>query len=298
MAGFDWGDLRYFLAVARTGRLTAAARQLRVDHATVARRLAALESALGAKLFERTPQGYRLTGAGERMMATAETMETRAMAIEGEIAGIDMAVSGTVRLGAPDGFGTYFLARRLPALLERHPQLVVQLVPLPRAFSLAKREADLVVAIDLPERSRLSVEHLTDYTLGLYASPDYLKAHPPIRSAADLERHRVVTYVPDLLYSEALDYLGEFAIPETQRFECASVIGQMEAVIAGAGVGVLHDYAAAGHPSLRQVLPVRARRAYWLAGHREVQGLARIACVRDFIVEAVAAERRMFVFGS
>lgn len=297
MAGFDWGDLRFFLAIARTGRLTVAARQLRVDHATVGRRLSALEVALKTRLFERTSQGYRLTEQGERMLAAVEAMETKAIEVETTIAGTDRALSGTVRIGAPDGFGTYFLARRLSALLERQPQLTVQLVPLPRVFSLAKREADLVIAIDVPDRSRLKVEHLSDYTLGLYASRAYLKHHAPIKSLDDLKGHRIVTYVPDLLYSEELDYLDELDIPQTMRFECASVIGQMEAVLAGVGVGVLHDYAASSHRELREVLPVRARRAYWIVAHRDVASIARVAYVKDFIVDAVAAERGMFLKG-
>ena len=114
---FDWSDLTFFLAVARAGRLTAAAARLKVEHSTVSRRIGALEEALGAKLFDRRPHGYGLTAAGERLMAAAEGMETLALAAQGEIGGADLGVAGTVRIGAPDGFGTFFLApasRRWP----------------------------------------------------------------------------------------------------------------------------------------------------------------------------------------
>lgn len=294
MNRFDWGDLRFFLAIARTGRLTAAARKLRVDHATVSRRIQALEGALQVKLLEHHPQGYRLTEPGERLMAAAEAIEATADGIESAIAGMDAALSGTVRIGAPDGFGTYFLARRLTPLLAQHPHLTVQLVPLPRVFSLPKREADIVVAIDRPDTSRLNVQLLSDYTLGLYASKDYLATHPPITSTADLHEHRIVTYVPDLLFSDALDYLGEFNVPDTLRFECASVIGQMEAVKAGVGIGALHDFVAHRDPDLRQVLANKVKRAYWILTHYDVKNVARVNYLRDFIIRAVAAEQFVF----
>lgn len=294
MNRFDWGDLRFFLAIARTGRLTAAARKLRVDHATVSRRIQALEGALQVKLLEHHPQGYRLTEPGERLMAAAEAIEATADGIESAIAGMDAALSGTVRIGAPDGFGTYFLARRLTPLLAQHPHLTVQLVPLPRVFSLPKREADIVVAIDRPDTSRLNVQLLSDYTLGLYASKDYLATHPPITSTADLHEHRIVTYVPDLLFSDALDYLGEFNVPDTLRFECASVIGQMEAVKAGVGIGALHDFVAHRDPDLRQVLANKVKRAYWILTHYDVKNVARVNYLRDFIITAVAAEQFVF----
>jgi DNA-binding transcriptional LysR family regulator len=108
----DWDDLRYFLAVARSGRLTTAARKLGVDGATCSRRIAALEAALASKLFERRPQGSSLTSDGERLVAIAEAMESQALAAQGEVGGMDRALSGTVRLGAPDGFSAYFLAPR------------------------------------------------------------------------------------------------------------------------------------------------------------------------------------------
>src|SRR5918996_1671500 len=102
VSAFDWDDLRFFLAVARAGRLTVAARRLEADHTTVSRRISALEGALKAKLFERRPQGYALTEHGERLFAKAETMETQALAVSSEIGGADLALSGTVRLGTPD----------------------------------------------------------------------------------------------------------------------------------------------------------------------------------------------------
>lgn len=141
----------------------------------------------------------------EQLMVAAEAMETTAIGVESAISGTDSALSGTVRIGAPDGFGTYFLARRLGQLLVRQPHVTVQLVPLPQVFSLAKRGADIVITIDRPDTSRLSVQLLSEYTLGLYASRDYVAKHPQIADVGDLRDHRIISYVPDLLFSDALD---------------------------------------------------------------------------------------------
>ena len=136
-----WDDLKFFLAVARTGQLTTAAKGLKVDNATVARRIRALETALDARLFERNPKGYSLTEVGQRLLPSAEAMETTTLQAQAQLQGRDDSLEGVVRLGAPDGFGSFFLAPRIHKLAHRHPKLELQLVALPRVFSLAKREA-------------------------------------------------------------------------------------------------------------------------------------------------------------
>jgi DNA-binding transcriptional LysR family regulator len=296
MSAFDWDDLRFFLAVARAGRLTAAARQLEADHTTVSRRISALEASLKAKLFERSPQGYTLTEQGERLLKHAETMETQALAVASELGGADLALSGTVRIGAPDGIGTYFLAPELGALAERHPGLTLQLVALPRTFSLSKREADIAVTLEQPTEGRLVSRKLTDYRLRLYASKDYLARHGPVTELGDLTGKTLVTYVADLLYSPVLDYFAGLEKYTARRFECASVVAQAEAVRAGIGIGILHDYAVRQFPELEVVLPeVSYLRTYWLVTHADVRNLRRVEEVYSFILSRVRANRGLFV---
>ncbi len=290
----DWDNARVFLAVARSGQMLGAARKLGLDHATVSRRIANLEGALGVKLIERRTNGCALTATGETFLATVERIETEMLRAQAALSGADVAVSGNVRVGAPDGFGTFVLARHFGALMDEHPGLNVQLVPLPRAFSLAKREADIAVTIDRPAEGRLTVRKLTDYTLSLYASRDYLEKHPGLKKTAD--GHRVVAYVPDLIFSPALDYLGEFGVAENPKFECAGMIGQIEAVRAGAGIGALHDYTARSFPDLVRILPDRrVVRAYWLVTHDDVKDFARVRLVHDHIVATTAKLARSFV---
>ena len=296
MSAFDWDDLRFFLAVARAGRLTVAARQLEADHTTVSRRISALEASLKAKLFERSPQGYTLTEQGERLLSHAERMETQALAVSSELGGADLALSGTVRIGAPDGIGTYFLAPELGALAERHPGLTLQLVALPRTFSLSRREADIAITLEQPTEGRLVSRKLTDYRLRLYASRDYLARHGPMADLADLAGRTLVTYVADLIYSPVLDYFSGLEKYTARRYECASVVAQLEAVRAGVGVGILHDYAVRQFPELQAVLPeVSYLRTYWLVTHADVRNLRRVDEVYSFILSRVRANRGLFV---
>ncbi|MFO1117081.1 MAG: LysR family transcriptional regulator [Beijerinckiaceae bacterium] len=290
----DWDNARVFLAVARSGQMLGAARKLGLDHATVSRRIANLEASLGIKLIERRTNGCALTATGETFLATAERIETEMLRAQAALTGADVAVGGNVRVGAPDGFGTFVLARHFGALMDEHPGLNVQLVPLPRAFSLAKREADIAVTIDRPAEGRLTVRKLTDYTLSLYASRDYVDRHPGVKKKT--EGHRVVTYVPDLIFSPALDYLGDFGLAGNAKFECAGMIGQIEAVRAGAGIGALHDYTARSFPDLVHILPDRrVTRAYWLVSHDDVKDFARVRLVHDHIVATTSKLARQFV---
>ena len=173
----NWDDVRIFLAVARSGQILGAARRLGLNHATVSRRLAALESDLKARLVNRTTTGTELTVDGERFLEAAERMESAMINARAELSRSEDEVSGTVRIGAPDGFGVAWLASRLGAITEIHPSLSVQLVPIPRTFSLSRREADIAITVERPAEGRLIAGKLVDYSLGLYASRTYVEAH-------------------------------------------------------------------------------------------------------------------------
>jgi DNA-binding transcriptional LysR family regulator len=235
MAEFDWNNLRTFLAVARSGRLTAAAARLGADHTTVGRRIAALEQSLKAKLFNRSPTGYSLTPQGERLLARAEQMESVALSAQTEVGGADLSVSGTVRIGAPEGFGSYFLAPRMSALAETHPELEIQLVAIPGVLSLSKREADIAIALSPPREGRLLARKLTDYRLGLYAARSYLEARPPLLTRADMQGHRFIGYIEDLLYAPELDYMAAPDVDISVRLKSSNLIAQLRATVAGAG---------------------------------------------------------------
>lgn len=292
----NWDDARLFLAVARTGQILAASRRLGVNHATLSRRVSALEEALKTRLLIRRTNGCDLTAEGEAFLRAAERMETEMLAMQASIGRIDTAVAGTVRVGAPDGFGVSFLAPRLGRLTARHPELKIQLVPVPRSFSLSQREADIAITLERPEQGRLVSSKLTDYTLGLYASRDYLAENGTPETVEDLKVHRRVGYVEDLIFTASLNFTGEIMRSWDASFEISSATGQTEAVRSGAGVGILHDYIARQYPELVRVLPDNTiRRAYWTTWHESARDLARVRTVAEFVQELVRHEHAIFL---
>lgn len=291
----NWDDVRIFLAVARAGQILGAARRLGINHATVSRRVAALEADLKVRLFRRLTTGSELTPAGERFLEVAERMEAEMIAARADLAADGDEVSGTVRIGAPDGFGVAYLAPRLGALTSQYRDLSVQLVPVPRSFSLSRREADIAITVDRPSEGRLVAGKLVDYTLGLYASKRYAAEHGLPARAEDLTAHGLVGYVADLVIDPALDYAPEFSPDWNARFSVSSALGQVEAVRAGAGIGILHSFIARDHDDLIRVDAIPSiRRAYWLVYHESVRPLRRIQAVSSFISRIVERDRAIF----
>jgi DNA-binding transcriptional LysR family regulator len=289
---FGWDDLRYFLELSRRGRLLAAAERLGVDHTTVGRRIAALETSLNTQLFDRTPRGYSLTAAGQRLLVHAEQMESTSLAIHGDLTGGDQILTGAVRVGTAEGFGSRFLAPRLPLLHQRHPGIELDLVTSARFISLSKREADIAINLTRPTTGRLVARKLCDYALRLYATADYLARAPRLHSRDDLPNHVLVGYVDDLIFAQELRYLDETLPNLHPSFRASSVLTQFEAVLAGTGIGVLHCFMADGQPGLVQVLPeLTIWREYWLVTHEDLRSIARIQAVSRFIIEQVEAHQ-------
>lgn len=296
MADFDWNDVRAFLAVARSGRLTAAAARLGVDHSTLSRRIAALEHKLRARLFDRSPSGYGLTEQGRRLMPIGEEMERLAIAAGEAVGGSATSVEGKVRIGSPEGFGSYFLAARIAGLKALHPRLTIQLVAAPAVFSLARRDADIVVSVSRPPAGRLNVARLIDYDLGLYAAPAYLREAPDIASAEDLFRHRFVSYIGELLHFPELDFLQHVAPGGTTSVESSNLVAQLRATLAGAGLCVLPAFLAEEEEGLVRVLPgeISLTRSLWLAVHQDLAELARVRAAVRFINDEVEKAKGLF----
>lgn len=281
----DWDNLRYFLEVARAGRLTTAARRLAVDHTTVSRRLQALEKSMGLQLFLREPGGYKLTEAGRNLLPRVEAMESASVAIEHSLPSMGDGLSGQVRIGATEGYGTVMLAGQLTGLSRRYPHLNIDLLALPRAVRLSRHEADIVITLERPERGPFIITRLTDYVLRLYASPAYLEEHPPIRSREDLAQHRFVSYVDDLLFSKELLFLDGIADPRSVGLRSTSLLAQQEAVAMGAGIAILPAFSADADPRLRLLLPeeVSFTRTFWMLMPIEFKDLARMRTTWDYL---------------
>ncbi len=292
----DWDDLRVFLAVVRAGQFLSAARTLNLDQATVGRRVSRLESELNARLFVRRTTGVSLTAAGHRLLGSAERIESETFQVQSALADRAIELSGTVTVGAPDGLSTYYLARSFAAFAARHPRVVVRLVPTPQPGSLGKRDTDIAILLEKPASGRYITRKLTDYSLSIFGSRDYLRQHGMPSDAGALKDHRLIGYVEGYTYSVALDYVGVLFGELPTHFESTSAIAQLEAIRSGLGLGVIHDFIADQHDELVRVLPERqARRTYWVVEHEDVRDLGRVRSVHDHIVACVSADLQRFL---
>ncbi|RMF00743.1 MAG: LysR family transcriptional regulator [Alphaproteobacteria bacterium] len=283
----NWDDYRYFLAVARTGQLSQAGRILGVDHTTVARRTKALESRLKTKLFDRSPRGYALTPAGQRLLPVAEQLERDAERARDSVAGAQAPLSGRVRIGVPEGVGAYVVVRAAQELCEMHGGLRLELVALPQRFSLSRREADFAIAVSPPQSGRLKVRKIADYKLHLYGARDYLERFPPVRSVEDLKQMRGIAYVPDLIFDKVLDYIPLIDPALEPRLTSTSVHVQLQAALNGAGVCILHDFMARHHERLVRVLEnkISFTRSFWLVVHEDYADIERIRLSASHVVK-------------
>ncbi|NLC22036.1 MAG: LysR family transcriptional regulator, partial [Halomonadaceae bacterium] len=173
----DWQDIQIFLEVARSQRLTDAARRLGVDHSTLSRRTRRFEQKLNTQLFERSTHGYHLTEAGHQLLAHAEEMARHAFEAGESLADKNRQLSGQIRLGVTEGLGTWVIAPLLSAFCERHPGITLDLLALPRVVNLSRHEADLAITVERPASQGLVTSRLCDYRLRLYASQAYLARH-------------------------------------------------------------------------------------------------------------------------
>ena len=273
----QWDDLKIFLAVARTESLSGAGRVLKVDPATVGRRIARLEENLGAPLFAKSPQGYAMTDAGQRLMGHAERAESAMGAAVEELAGQAGALSGQIRIGAPDGCANFLLPQVCAAIVADNPDLEVQIVALPRVFNLSKREADMAIGVSPPAAGRLTVQKITDYRLHLAASRRYLRRHAAIRTLQDLQGHRMIGYIPDMIFDKELDYLTGIGV-EKVPLASNSVSVQFNWIRQGSGVGIVHDFAIPFAKGLVKLLPdqISLTRSFYLIRHADDRRMDRL----------------------
>ncbi|MEP2029954.1 MAG: LysR family transcriptional regulator [Paracoccaceae bacterium] len=286
-----WDDLRVFLAVARESSLSGAGKRLRVDPATIGRRIARLEANMGVDLFAKSPQGYVMSDIGQRLLVRAEAAELAMQAVAELPGAADEGLSGQIRLGAPDGSANYLLPQVCAAICDENPNLDLQIVALPRVFNLSRREADVVIGVSAPTSDGLHVERLTDYKLHLMATQDYLLSHPPIHALDDLHQHRIIGYIPDMIFDSELDYLSNLGLKRV-ALSSNSVSVQINMVRQGSGVGVIHDFAAPAVQGLRKILPdqISLTRSFYLIRHKNELQSVRMNRFAELLTTRVADE--------
>ncbi|MBX9459571.1 MAG: LysR family transcriptional regulator [Rhizobium sp.] len=292
----DWDDLRIFLAIARAGTVSEAARQLELDHSTVSRRLANLENRLAIRLFDRAGRRLGINAAGEQLRRTAERLESGLLSDLAVLEAMQGSRVGTVRIGVPEGLGVGYLAGRLGGLAEAYPEIALELVALPQNYSLATREVDIAITLDRPEFGNIAVRKLTDYVLQFFGTEAYFARHGRPAETADLQSHRLCGYIPQLLYTPLLDYLVFDGVRMQPTVKSTSVVAHVEMVRSGSTLGMLPAFICAGRADLVPILPAdRITRSYWLTVHEDLRGVERIRIISEALVQLARQDRTLFL---
>ncbi|ASL28853.1 LysR family transcriptional regulator [Azotobacter chroococcum] len=286
----NWDDTRIFLALCREQTLRGAARALGVDQATVGRRLASLEHALGATLFLRTSGGYSLTAAGEVAMAAALNMESSAAELQRQILGMDDRMSGVVRVTTTDSFAIDVVIPAIARLHQAQPGIEVQLQASTQMLNLSKREADIAVRTLKPENPDLIVRRVARWSSAIFASADYVQARGVPEPGTAFAGHDLVLYQPYLDSGKEVTLGSEPITHGRIAMTCTSGLLVRRALVNGLGIGEIPlPFGAAD--GLVRLWPARACPPYdiWLVTHKDVRHTARVRAVIDAIAETFAA---------
>jgi len=283
----NWDDLRFLVEIGREGTLAAAARRLKVDQTTVARRLRALEDTLGTPLFERSDKHWRPTAVG------ASVLE-RATRIEEDVAGLarlaetgTRTVSGVVRTTSVSAIASDYLVPRLNGLYARHPELIVELIASNDNLNVSRREADIAIRLARPESGDFLIRKLADVGFAVYAAPP---GHHPA------QHDDWVTYDDELAHTPEMRWLAAQLAGQRVRLRTNSLAGLLRAVAGGIGRAILPCFLADSAPGLIRMSgpqPVLSR-DLWLLVHPDARRQPRVAAVADWLGECFAADALAF----
>lgn len=290
MHNVDWDNLQAFLAVARSGRISAAARRLAVEHTTVSRRLAALEAELGVPLFYRTTTGYLLTPHGQNALAQAETMESAALALVSRAREGSGAIAGRVRLAMAPEFASHWVAAKLAELRKRYPRIDLQILVGTRQRNLTRGEAELAIQSPRPRQRDLVAVRIARVSLGLYASKALARdARLRITNRETLQGAPLLTYTSEFQMLQEAKWFQALLDSADIALETNSTHTLLAAALAGAGVAVLPRFVARWHDDLVAVSDDVADQDVWLITHPEFRRDPKVRAASDFL-KRIAAE--------
>jgi DNA-binding transcriptional LysR family regulator len=288
----NWDDIRFFLTLYRAGTLKAAAKTLKVDQATVGRRIDFLESTLQARLFERTAKGYVLTLAGERILSSAIDTEGTILNIERSITGLDERVEGTLRIAMPGALANHWLIPRLKGFTKEFPELQIQLLTGAEVLNLARREADLAIRLVKPTHSDLVFKKIGSLKLSLYGSKRLFRNGD---LPEDLTQLSLFPFIG--LYDAAQSQLerglrmqlSPYVTPKILSSAWSSVF---YAIKADLGLGILPEFLVTDHRDLLEIKVIRpAETPIWMVLHPDLQGAAKMKAMTRFLTNAFQGEK-------
>ena len=292
----DWDKLRIFHAVADAGSLTHAGDTLHLSQSAVSRQIRALEESLGVTLFHRHARGLILTEQGELLFDATQSMAKRLEATAARIRDSENEAFGELRVTTTTGFGTLWLAPRLPALYEKYPALKVDLMLEERVLDLPMREADVAIRMKEPSQADLIRRRLMNIRMCLYATPDYLAKHGTPQTMSDFSAHRLICQHPGTAQVAAgarlVAELMSHDIPST--FTVNNYFGVLQGVLNHLGIGVLPQYLVHDFPHLVQVLPECSSDEVpvFLAYPEELRHSKRVAAFREFVMDEIMTFRK------
>lgn len=288
----NWNDLKIFLEVARCGTLGGAARRIRCDQSTISRHINRLEEAINAPVFERDNQGLHITARGQALLEYVEAMEANVVALGELLGGSHKEPSGTVRVGTMEGIASMYLAGEFVAFSQRFPKISVELVTTTQQMHVNQREADVFLSFFPPDGKSLDVLPIGQFPLHLFASPDYLAKHGVPQELTDLLDHQFASYVDDLIQLDTVRWLDEVIARPRIAFHSSSMIAQLFAAVAGAGIVMLPSFAKAERFGLVRVLDahVRVNRTIWMTVHRDLQYLPRIKAMTRHLQDTISRD--------
>ena len=287
----DWDDLRFFLALARHGSLSAAAKVLHVSQSTVGRRLNTLEASLSVRLLNRTPDGYVPTLAGEEVRQKAERLEAEALSLERDVTGRDTRLRGLVRVTCAETMAAHLLAPSFARLHAQHPDIMIELIPNPRELSLAMREADISVRMRQPEQHDLIVRRIGSIAFGLYATSEYLKQYGEPDFDEGCPGHHLITQMEDSQEMTQSAWLTEMASRSLVVLQTSSHEAAVLAAANGGGLACLARFRGDEEPRLtRLTVPTEPPSAdIMLLVHKDNRDTPRIRVVLDHVMESIQA---------
>jgi DNA-binding transcriptional LysR family regulator len=280
---FNWDDARIFLAIARAGTLSGAAEALEMGIATVSRRLDRLEQSLSVPLFSRHQNGYRLTDDGEAMLERAEALEHAGLAF-GETAKRQGSVAGLVRLATSDNLATHFILPSLPKLLEKHPDLRIEVLSGIQSLNLHRRDADLAIRMVKPDAGNLTLKRIGTVGFGVYGSETYLDEWGGQAFSVSLNNAQFVGWSESNQHLPAAKWLNRTLRGRPCRVEANTLVGQVAAVTAGLGLGVLPHFMARQGGLKCVQHDIDADQTLWLVMHSDLAGSRRVRAVADHLI--------------
>lgn len=279
----DWENLRYFLALGRAGTLSGAARALKVDHATVSRRVAALEAELQAVLVERLPRSCRLTAAGLQVFERIQTMEEAAFAIDRETQAQQTTQHGRVTISASPVLTSHFLAPRMAAFQARYPNIQLSVSAEARQVSLNRGEADIALRQARPTEASNIARRIGRMPFALYASRDYSALARP-------EHWRFIVYDAQFADMPQQHWILGLADGRAIACELSDISSHLIAAHSGAGVAGLPCFLGDAHAGLVR-LELGANtfsRDIWLVTHRDLKRSNLVRTVMNYLAESFA----------